>query len=316
MTNTSQTASPSRETPPMTGFFGSRIASHLNMAGRAIAKYETGGALRLATTRLNCARDRRDRTAPVPVEDAFSMLHQLEPLDLHSCWLNGRRFYSGSFRANTVSCIDLRESPQCEFGGQFDALQFYVPALALAELADQHGAKRIDKLRWERDRPDTILSALSQSLLAASEQDLPNRMLVEQLSLGLLTHFGETYGGMRPLDDRRIGKLAAWQERRAKEILHARFGSAIGTEQVAAECRLTPSHFTRGFRNSFGVSPHRYLVKLRMEEAKKLLVRHDLTVQQIAVTCGFGSQAYMTRIFRQRTGITPGQWRRLVIHRG
>lgn len=306
----------SRETPSAPGFFGSRIASHLDMTGGTIAEYETEGALRLAATRLTCSKERRDRTAPVPVEDAFSILHQLKPLARHSCWLNGRRYYSGAFQAGTVSVIDLHESPQCEFAGEFHVLQFYVPAQGLAELADQHGSKRIEKLRWERDRPDTILSALSRSLLCATGQELPNRMLVEQLSLGLLTHFGETYGGMRPLDDRRVGKLATWQERRAKEILHARFGSAISTSQVAAECRLTPSHFARGFRKCFGTSPHRYLMRLRIEEAKKLLVRNDLTMEQIAGTCGFGSQAYMTRVFRQWTGITPGQWRRLGSHHG
>lgn len=303
---------PSRSAAADSGFYGERIASHLEMPGRTVAKFRPRGRLGLAVTRLTCEKETRNRTAPVPTEAAFSILHQLHPLQQHSCWLSGRRRYSDRFSAGTVSVIDLRDSPQCEFRGRFDALQFYIPAEALEELADHHGARKVDTLRWKRDVPDPIVAALSESLLAASEFTSSNALLIDQLSLGLLTHFGETYGGMRRLTDARAGVLASRQERRAKEMLHARFAMDLSIAQIAEECGLTPSHFARAFRRSTGLAPHRYLMKIRVEEAKKMLARPDLSLEEIAICCGFGGQSHMTRVFGRFTGVTPGYWRRQV----
>lgn len=294
------------------GFYGERIATHLEMPGRAVAEFHPRGALGMAVTRLTCEKDTRNRTAPVPEETAFSILHQLHPLQQHSCWLSGRRRYSDCFPAGTVSVIDLRDSPQCEFRGRFDALQFYIPAAALEELADHHAARKVDTLRWKRDVPDPIVTSLSGSLLAASQFAPSNALLIDQLSLGLLTHFGETYGGMRRLTEARVGRLAGWQERRAKEMLHARFAMDLRIAQIAEECGLTPSHFIRAFSRSTGLAPHRYLMRLRVDEVKKLLVRPDFSLEEIAVRCGFSGQSHMTRVFGRFTGVTPGHWRRQV----
>lgn len=292
------------------GFFGPRIAAHLDMTGEQIVDFRPQDALALAVTRLFCTRDRRARTAPVPVEAAFSILHQLGDLERHACWLGGSQRYSDGFAAGTVSVIDLRDGPQCEFGGRFDALQFYVPARALAHLADQHGAPSIPTLRWRRDAPDPIVMGLSGALIKATEAPGANSLLVDQLSLSLLTHFAETYGGMRPARLLENGRLALWQERRAKEIMQARLSSDLTITQVAQECRLTPSHFARAFRRSTGLAPHRYLMQLRIEEAKKLLLEPHLPLADIALICGFGDQSHFTRVFGQVAGASPGAWRR------
>ncbi|AMJ61003.1 AraC family transcriptional regulator [Bosea sp. PAMC 26642] len=292
------------------GFFGRRIADHLEMPGDQIVDFRPQGELALAVTRLSCARQRRERTAPVAMEAAFSILHQLDDLDRHSCWLGGRQRYSDAFGAGTVSVIDLRDGPQCEFGGQFDALQFYVPAQALNDIADQHGAPAISTLRWKRDVPDSIVTGLSHALIQATAEPGANSLLVDQLSLSLLTHFAESYGGLRRIRLPENGGLAMWQERRAREIMQARLSSELTIAQVAQECRLTPSHFARAFRRSMGLAPHRYLMELRVDEAKRLLAQPHLPLADIALICGFGDQSHFTRVFRQVTGASPGAWRR------
>jgi AraC family transcriptional regulator len=292
------------------GFFGRRIARHLEMPGDQIVDFRQGGELALAVTRLSCERQRRERTAPVPNEAAFSILHQLDDLERHSCWLGGGQRYSDSFGAGTVSVIDLRDGPQCEFLGRFDALQFYVPARTLDDLADQHGAPAISTLRWKRDVPDPIVTGLSHALIQATAETGANSLLVDQLSLGLLTHFAETYGGLRRVKLPENGGLATWQERRAKEIMQARLSSDLTIAQIAQECRLTPSHFARAFRRSTGVAPHRYLMQLRVDEAKRLLLQPHLPLADIGLICGFGDQSHFTRVFGQVTGVSPGAWRR------
>lgn len=293
------------------GFFGSRLSQHLEMEGDCLLKVKRQDKLALAVTRLQCDRLMRERTAPIPSEPAFSVLHQLGDLDRHACWLAGRPRYSGSFGAGTVSVINLMDNPQCEFRGPFDAVQYYVPRDALDEFARENGAKPVSTLTWKRDSRDPFLSTLSSVLLTAMEQDRStNQLFVDQIGFSLLAHFAQTYGGMRPRNGSAEGGLAPWQERRAKEIMRARMASNLTIADVATECKLTPSHFARSFRRSIGVAPHQFLSRLRIDEAKRLMLTTKLALADIALICGFGDQSYFTRVFTRNVGASPGAWRR------
>jgi len=90
----------------------------------------------------------------------------------------------------------------------------------------------------------------------------------------------------------------------------ARLASNLTIAQVASECRLTPSHFARAFRQSTGIAPQRYLMQLRITEAKKHLAQGHLPLSDIALMCGFDDQSHFTRVFRQLAGTSPGAWRR------
>ncbi|OAF16430.1 AraC family transcriptional regulator, partial [Bradyrhizobium neotropicale] len=280
------------------GFFGSRLSEHLGMEADLLLETRRHGKLALAATRLTCSRFVFARTPPMPSEPAFSIFHQLGELERHSCWLAGRPKFSGSFSAGTVSVTDLLDSPQWEYRGPVEALQYYVPRRALDDFAREHDAKPVETLRWSRDRRDPCLSTISSLLLSAIEEDrTTNQLFVDQIGLSLLAHFAQTYGGLRTYDGALEGGLAPWQERRAKEIMRARLASRLTIADVAAECRLTPSHFARSFRRSAGIAPHEYLSRLRMDEAKRLLTTTKLPLADIALICGFGDQSYFTRVF-------------------
>ncbi|HEV7323855.1 MAG TPA: AraC family transcriptional regulator [Bosea sp. (in: a-proteobacteria)] len=292
------------------GFYGQRIADHFGMQGQIVAEFHLDGQLGLAATRLSCGRRFRERTSRPPDEGAFSILYQIDDLEGHACWRGGRRQRFGEFLAKSVNVVDLREDPQWQFKGRFDALQFYVPSNAVATIAAQHGGRVASSLRWEGDARDEILWGLSQALLHASVATGANQLLVDQFALSLLTYFAQAYGGLETEPSARFGQLAAWQLRRAREIMTARLASNLTIAQVASECRLTPSHFARAFRHSTGVAPHRYLMQLRVSEAKKHLSQQHLPLSDIALMCGFGDQSHFTRVFRQLAGTSPGAWRR------
>lgn len=281
------------------------------MDGDCLLQIEREQQLILAVTRLTCSQFLPERTAAIPSEPAFSIVHQLGDFDKHSCWLAGRPRYSEAFGAGAVSVTDLRDNPQCQFKGPFDALQYYVPGKALDDFAREHGARPISTLKWSRDQRDPFLSTLSSVLLSAVEQGPPtNQLFIDQIGLSLLAHFAQAYGGMRPGDEVMGGGLAPWQERRAKEIMRTRLASSLTIADVAAECKLTPSHFARSFRRSTGVAPHEFLSQLRIEEAKRLMLSTKLPLADIALICGFGDQSYFTRVFSRCVGASPGAWRR------
>ena len=76
------------------------------------------------------------------------------------------------------------------------------------------------------------------------------------------------------------GGLAAWQEKRIAEYINQHLLEDTSLRTLAEVARLSPYHFVRAFKQSFGLPPHRYLSKLRMDQAKSLLADPDISVTQ------------------------------------
>ena len=85
----------------------------------------------------------------------------------------------------------------------------------------------------------------------------------------------------------------------------------LSIDDLAATAGLSPYHFIRVFRQTVGLTPHAYLVQLRVETAKRLLGRGQ-SVVAAALAAGFADQSHLTRHFRRLLGITPGQYRNFV----
>jgi AraC family transcriptional regulator len=107
------------------------------------------------------------------------------------------------------------------------------------------------------------------------------------------------------------GGLAPWQVRRAMEILGANL-DGVPLKELAQECGLSVSHFSRAFRRTVGVAPHNWLLMRRIEVAKQKLRRSQLPLSDVALACGFADQSHMTRIFTRMVGTSPGAWRRAI----
>lgn len=84
----------------------------------------------------------------------------------------------------------------------------------------------------------------------------------------------------------------------------------ISRDDVASVACLSPSHFSRVVKQSFGYSFTDLLSKMRIERAQELLVRTDKSLIHICLDCGFSDQSYFTKVFHKSTGRTPGEYRR------
>ena len=124
-----------------------------------------------------------------------------------------------------------------------------------------------------------------------------------------------TYPGLLRLGAKKRGGLAPWQVRRAAEMISENLDGNIHLCDMARECGLSVSHFTRAFRKSFGKSPYRWLLERRIDQAKALLMTSDLQIADIAIQSGFSDQAAFTRAFGRIVGDSPGRWRRALTSR-
>jgi AraC family transcriptional regulator len=135
-------------------------------------------------------------------------------------------------------------------------------------------------------------------------------LFVEHFMSAVRMHVAQTYGGMRPASPQVRGGLAPWQVRRAKEILSAHLDGGIPLQEVARECHLSMSHFSRQFRRTTGLPPHKWLLTRRIEVAKEKLGDRRLSLSDVAAACGFADQSHLTRVFKRMVSVSPGDWRR------
>lgn len=106
------------------------------------------------------------------------------------------------------------------------------------------------------------------------------------------------------------GGLTPGQARRAKTYIETNLSSKIRSKGLARLVGLGLSHFYRAFKNTFGDSPHGYVMRRRLERAQGLILTTNIPLLQIAMECGLTDQAHLNRLFDRFVGESPGAWRR------
>ncbi|MFE0020580.1 helix-turn-helix domain-containing protein [Amycolatopsis sp. NPDC059021] len=96
---------------------------------------------------------------------------------------------------------------------------------------------------------------------------------------------------------------------RARDAMDRAYAEPLDVAALARLTHLSPSHFTRTFRATFGETPHRYLQRRRVERAMALLRRTDRSVTEICVDVGFGSLGTFSRTFHDIVGESPTAYR-------
>lgn len=97
---------------------------------------------------------------------------------------------------------------------------------------------------------------------------------------------------------------------RVREKIEANLDTVLSLDCLARESGYSRAHFLRMFRAATGLTPHQYVLGLRLSRAQDSLKKKDARIIDIAVSCGFSSQSHMTSVFRQRLEMTPGEFRR------
>jgi AraC-like DNA-binding protein len=97
---------------------------------------------------------------------------------------------------------------------------------------------------------------------------------------------------------------------RARDIVDSSYDQPLDLEGLASAAHVSPRHFSREFRRTFGETPYQYLLTRRLERARHLLRTTDLQVAEICLSVGFTSVGSFTTTFRRRVGVSPTEYRR------
>ena len=271
----------------------------------------------LAAADMAATETRRDSCVPVlsgsfQREDAFLVTLTLRDYPHREYWEDGRLVSVCDVRAGQTCIHDLKRDPVARLDKPHHVLFFYLPRGALDAISDDANAPRVGDLNHKPvGIDDATVSNLGRALLPAlSHPDQASQLFVDHVLSALGIHVAQAYGGMRPLSRPIRGGLAPWQARRAKEILNANLGGRVLLKEVARECGLSVSHFSRAFRRTTGAAPYHWLMMLRVEAAREKLRDGRLSLSEVALACGFADQSHLTRVFTGMVGISPGAWRR------
>jgi transcriptional regulator GlxA family with amidase domain len=140
--------------------------------------------------------------------------------------------------------------------------------------------------------------------LAFVEEDLGRRAALE-MARWLVLYVRRT-GGQVQLS-RLLEAQATWTNRfdRLQEWILEHLSDDLNVEALAQASGMSPRHFARVFRNEKGVTPARFVERLRVEAAARMLVETDAGLKQVAAACGFGSADSMSRSFLRVVGAPP-----------
>jgi AraC family transcriptional regulator len=294
--------------------YGERLAEHV-LAEQAHAIVTR--ALRtadMAVTETRCDAPAQEMSGSFQREDSFLVTLTLRDFPHREYWEEGRVVSVSDIRVGQSCIHDLKRDPVARLDQPYNVLFWYLPRSAFNAIADDAEAPRIGDLD-HRTEPidDPTIAHLGQAVLPAlRSSDQANQLFVGHALLALGTHVAQTYGFMRPPIQPLRGGLAAWQLRRAKELLGANLHGRVPLSDVAHECRLSVSHFSRAFRHTVGAAPHEWLLNQRIAVAKEKLRNGQLPLVEVASLCGFADQSHFTRVFTHKVGISPGAWRRML----
>jgi AraC family transcriptional regulator len=105
--------------------------------------------------------------------------------------------------------------------------------------------------------------------------------------------------------------MPKWRLKRVQAYVAAHLSEDLRLSELAKAAGLSRMYFAAQFRTSTGCRPHSYVVGQRVERAKELLLAEEIPLVQVAMDCGFQTQAHFTTVFKQWTGVTPGSWRQI-----
>jgi AraC family transcriptional regulator len=156
-----------------------------------------------------------------------------------------------------------------------------------------------------RNVADHLICALTRRVVA--ELEAPTEPLYgEMLCLGLVMQLLQRHGRMALKSNGLKRRLSPLLARRVLEYIHAHLDDSLSVSSLARVAGLSPAHFARAFRATFKESPHRLVLRWRLERAAVLVTRKGFSLAEAAVAAGFCDQAHFTHAMRLHFGGTPG----------
>lgn len=180
-------------------------------------------------------------------------------------------------------------------------IQVHIPSAVVDRVAAELGGARPDFEALSAEVGDPVVEQLIRALPAAHGA---NDLYAESAATFLATHL-LTQGRPKPLPGPENAAVRA-----GIAVMRERLAEPLTLADIAAAAHLSVYHFIRVFRAATGETPRRFLTRLRIERARRLLADDTLSIAQIADRCGFASPGALSTAFLGEVGVRPSVYRK------
>ena len=196
-----------------------------------------------------------------------------------------------------------------------ECIHLYIPAKPLSNSILEEFDLDPDnlQLRYEGGFQDELIVQIARAISTEMNSESPaSGLVIDTMQTALAAHLIKNYSNLSPRKAqlaRAAGALNQKRLNRVRDFILNNMEHNITLKELANEACLSPYHFARAFKMAVGVSPHRYIIDLKLNFAKKMITDTDVSFSQIALMAGFSSQAHFSRTFKRLAGLTPSEFR-------
>lgn len=227
---------------------------------------------------------------------------------------DGRVLVDGTLVPGAILMTAPGASVEVTYRLPCDVLHIYVSQQFLSKCyEDAFGAPcgNIVEMVDTRVRRDVTIERLGQLLASAKLWGKSERAIFyDGIGRAIVSRIVERWFALPTSNHQRSFGLPRWRLSRAMAYIDAHLTERIRTHEIAESAGLSRMHFAAQFRLALEVSPHEYVLRKRLELARKLLLETDRNTLEIALSCGFNSQTHFISVFSRYIGVTPCRWRK------
>ncbi|PVZ66325.1 helix-turn-helix domain-containing protein [Pelagibaculum spongiae] len=195
-------------------------------------------------------------------------------------------------------------------GDAVDFMHLYFEGRHLKQLAEKISDKECRYLQLEdlTFTDDLWISNLCQQLILPLDwQDKSDQLALENASQMLMLHLIKQYGNIDWKTPQVRGGLAPSVLRKLTDYIDQYLDQKLTVTELAQVAQLSEYHLCRMFKQSTGQTLQQFVMQQRLETAKTLLLQGNLSVQQVALNCGFSSASHFSKRFSQKYQKTPNK---------
>ena len=194
----------------------------------------------------------------------------------------------------------------------YDETEFIVLALEPAfvhQIANESGMSDSELVRHLGIR-DAQIEYIAFALKSELDAGCPSgRIYGDGLAVALAARLLGRYSAHRSISHNSNALMSGYTLRRVTNYIQDNLTKDLTLAEIADVARMSPHYFSRAFRKSTGIPPHRYVIDRRIEKAKTLLSDNHLPLVEVGLSVGFQNQSHFTTLFHKRTGVTPKVYR-------
>lgn len=224
--------------------------------------------------------------------------------------LDGRWQYSDYTQGDIVIFPGTQNFPRTQVDRDVPLIELLLDPASLvrtaSEIIDTERIELIPQLQIRDPLIEQMGLALKAELEAAGAD---SRFYAESMATALSAHLLRRYCSTnKEVKDYR-GGLPPYKLREAINYINEHLDKKLTLAEISSAVQMSSHYFASLFKQSTGLTPHQYVMKCRIDKAKELLLKQDLTLVEICQQVGFENQSHFTRVFRQHAQTTPKAYR-------